>query len=106
MVSRFNVRRMHRINAYCKLQNIFKYFLNTKVLINEYFIFSSKMTPTLLSNILTENKLNTKKNYKEWKTNLIIVLSCEKLKIVFDNKCPPTTQAETRKSWEQSDEIA
>ncbi|KAA3483982.1 hypothetical protein EPI10_006099 [Gossypium australe] len=32
-----------------------------------------------------ENKLNGN-NYKEWKWNLIIVLSCEKLKIVLNNK--------------------
>ncbi|KAK5818710.1 hypothetical protein PVK06_023654 [Gossypium arboreum] len=36
----------------------------------------------------------------------MIVLSCEKLKIVLDNKCPPTSQAEARKHWEESDEIA
>ncbi|KAK5843018.1 hypothetical protein PVK06_005445 [Gossypium arboreum] len=42
------------------------------------------MTPTPLLNILTENKLN-KNNYKESKRNLMIVLSCEKLKTVLNN---------------------
>ncbi|KAH1108077.1 hypothetical protein J1N35_011845, partial [Gossypium stocksii] len=65
----------------------------------------SKMTPIPLLNILTENKLN-KNNYKEWKRNLIIVLSCEKLKIVLDNKRPPITQVEARKCWKESKEIA
>ncbi|XP_017614095.1 uncharacterized protein LOC108459259 [Gossypium arboreum] len=37
--------------------------------------------------------------------NLIIVLICEKLKIVIDNKFPLTIQAEARKRWEVSDEI-
>ncbi|XP_012477634.1 uncharacterized protein LOC105793256 [Gossypium raimondii] len=63
------------------------------------------MTPTPLLNILTENKLNGN-NYKEWKSNLIIILSCEKLKIVLDTKCPPTTQADARKHRQESDEIA
>ncbi|XP_016690877.1 uncharacterized protein [Gossypium hirsutum] len=62
------------------------------------------MTPTPLLNILTENKLN-ENNYKELKKNLIIVLSCEKLKIVLVTKCPPATQTEARKHWEESDEI-
>lgn len=38
--------------------------------------------------------------------NLIIVLSCEKLKKVLDIKCPSATQAEARKCQEESDEIA
>ncbi|KAH1091595.1 hypothetical protein J1N35_018852 [Gossypium stocksii] len=62
------------------------------------------MEPTPLLNTLTENKLN-KNNYKEWKMNLIIVLSCEKHKIVLDNKCPLATQAKAKKCWEESDEI-
>ncbi|XP_040940684.1 uncharacterized protein [Gossypium hirsutum] len=63
------------------------------------------MAPTILLNILTENKLN-ENNYKEWKRNLIIVLSYEKLKTVLDTKCPSTTQAEARKCWEERNEIA
>ncbi|KAH1039767.1 hypothetical protein J1N35_041510 [Gossypium stocksii] len=63
------------------------------------------MTPTTLLNILIENKLNMN-NYKEWKRNLMIALSCEKLKIDLDNKCPPATQVEARKHLEESDEIA
>lgn len=66
------------------------------------FIFNSKMTPTSLLNILNENKLNGN-NCKEWKSNLIIVLSCEKLKTVLDTKCPPATQVKARKYWEESD---
>ncbi|KAA3473182.1 Polyprotein-like protein [Gossypium australe] len=49
------------------------------------------MEPTPLLNMLTEKKLNGN-NYKEWKRNLII--------------CPPTTQVEARKCWEEYDEIA
>ncbi|KAK5842805.1 hypothetical protein PVK06_005201 [Gossypium arboreum] len=63
------------------------------------------MVPTPLLNILIENKLNGNKN-KEWKRNLIIILSCEKPKIVLHNKCPPATQVEARKYWEESDKIA
>ncbi|KAK5819606.1 hypothetical protein PVK06_024622 [Gossypium arboreum] len=63
------------------------------------------MAPTPLLNILIENKLN-ENNYKEWKKNLIIVWSCEKLKTIIDNKCPPATQAKPRKHWEEFDEIA
>ncbi|KAH1122375.1 hypothetical protein J1N35_005535 [Gossypium stocksii] len=54
--------------------------------------------------MLTENKLNENK-YKGWKRNLIIVLSCKKLKIVHDNKCLPATQAKARKRRKESDEI-
>ncbi|KAK5842207.1 hypothetical protein PVK06_004537 [Gossypium arboreum] len=56
----------------------------------------SKMEPTPLLNILTENKLN-RNNYKEWKRNLMIFFSCEKLKTVLNNKCPLATQTEARK---------
>ncbi|KAH1091622.1 hypothetical protein J1N35_018879 [Gossypium stocksii] len=42
----------------------------------------------------------------DWKRNLIFFSSCEKLKTVLDNKCPPATQVEARKHWEESDEIA
>ncbi|KAK5770790.1 uncharacterized protein LOC108461998 [Gossypium arboreum] len=63
------------------------------------------MTPTPLLNIFIENNLNGNK-YKEWKRNLITVMSCEKLKTVIDTKCPPTTQADVGKSWEESDEIS
>ncbi|KAH1091930.1 hypothetical protein J1N35_019187 [Gossypium stocksii] len=35
----------------------------------------------------------------------MIVLGYEKLKSILDNKFPPATQAETRKCWEESDEI-
>ncbi|KAH1063933.1 hypothetical protein J1N35_028920 [Gossypium stocksii] len=62
------------------------------------------MTATPLLNILTENKFN-ENNYKEWKRNLIIVMNCEKLKIVLNTKCLPTTQAKARKRWDKSDEI-
>ncbi|XP_016747385.1 uncharacterized protein [Gossypium hirsutum] len=62
------------------------------------------MTLTLLLNILIENKLN-ENNYKEWKKNLIIVLSCKKLKTGLHTKCPSITQVEARKHWEESDEI-
>ncbi|KAH1039912.1 hypothetical protein J1N35_041655 [Gossypium stocksii] len=55
-------------------------------------------------NILLENKMNGN-NYKECKLNLIIVLSCEKLKTVVDTKCPSTIQAEARKRKEESDKI-
>ncbi|KAH1129899.1 hypothetical protein J1N35_001277 [Gossypium stocksii] len=37
---------------------------------------------------------------------MIIVLSCKKLKTFLDTKCPPATQAEAKKHWEKSDEIA
>ncbi|KAK5842909.1 hypothetical protein PVK06_005328 [Gossypium arboreum] len=63
------------------------------------------MTSTPLLNMLTENKLN-ENNSKEWKWILIIVLTYRNLKIVLDNKCPPTTQIEARKSCEESNEIA
>ncbi|KAK5785603.1 hypothetical protein PVK06_040205 [Gossypium arboreum] len=63
------------------------------------------MTPTPLLNLLTQNKLN-RNNYNEWKRNLIIVLSYEKLKIVFNTKFPPATQAEARNCWKEFDEIA
>ncbi|XP_052489854.1 uncharacterized protein LOC128042529 [Gossypium raimondii] len=63
------------------------------------------MATTPLLNILIENKLN-ENNYTEWKRNLIIVLSCEKLKTVLDTNCPPATQDEARKRWEEFDEIA
>ncbi|XP_017621265.1 uncharacterized protein LOC108465455 [Gossypium arboreum] len=39
------------------------------------------------------------------KKNLISVLSYEKLKIKFDNKCLLATQAEARKRWEKSNEM-
>ncbi|KAH1031160.1 hypothetical protein J1N35_043334 [Gossypium stocksii] len=54
------------------------------------------MTPTPLLNILTKDKLNGN-NCKEWKMNLMIILSCEKFKTILDNKYPPATQAEARK---------
>ncbi|KAK5770881.1 hypothetical protein PVK06_047038 [Gossypium arboreum] len=38
--------------------------------------------------------------------NLMIVRSCEKLKTVLDNKYPPATEAEARKRWKESNEIA
>ncbi|KAH1122483.1 hypothetical protein J1N35_005643 [Gossypium stocksii] len=60
------------------------------------------MEPTPLLNILTKNKLN-ENDYKEWKRNLI---SYKKLKTILDTKFPPATQAEARKCWEVSDEIA
>ncbi|KAK5774874.1 hypothetical protein PVK06_042736 [Gossypium arboreum] len=63
------------------------------------------MTHTSLLNILTKNKMNGN-NYNEWKRNLMIVLSCEKLKIVIDNKCLLTTQVEATKYYEAYDEIA
>ncbi|KAK5839826.1 hypothetical protein PVK06_008666 [Gossypium arboreum] len=50
------------------------------------------MTPPPLLNILTKIKLNGN-NYKKQKRNFIIVLCCEKLKVVLDTKCPPATQA-------------
>ncbi|XP_016742996.1 uncharacterized protein [Gossypium hirsutum] len=62
------------------------------------------MAPTLLLNIFTKNKLNGN-NYNEWKRNLIIALSCEKLKTVLDTKCPPAIQVEARKCWEESNEL-
>ncbi|KAK5825315.1 hypothetical protein PVK06_020133 [Gossypium arboreum] len=63
------------------------------------------MASTPLLNILTKNKLN-ENNYKEWKRNLIIIMSCEKLKKILNNKCPPVTQGKARKCWEESNEIA
>ncbi|XP_012448718.1 uncharacterized protein LOC105771881 [Gossypium raimondii] len=63
------------------------------------------MVPTPLLNIYNENKLN-ENNYKERKRNLIVFLSCEKLKTVHENECPLVTQVEVRKLWEESDEIA
>lgn len=53
--------------------------------------------------MLIENKLN-RNNCKEW--NLIIVLICEKHKIVLNIKCLLATQAKVRKCWQESDEIA
>ncbi|KAK5771158.1 hypothetical protein PVK06_047338 [Gossypium arboreum] len=61
------------------------------------------MAPTHLLNILTDKLKGN--NYNEWKKNLIIFLSCEKLKTILDTKLPPTTQTETRKCWEVFDEI-
>ncbi|XP_012477699.1 uncharacterized protein LOC105793323 [Gossypium raimondii] len=63
------------------------------------------MTATPLINILTENKLN-ENNYKEWKRNLMIILTCEKLKKFIHNKCPLSIQVEASKRWEKSVEIA
>ncbi|KAH1047112.1 hypothetical protein J1N35_037896, partial [Gossypium stocksii] len=63
-----------------------------------------KIAPTPLLNILTENKLN-ENNSKKWKMNLIIVLRCDKLKTVLDNKWPSTTQVGAKKCWEEFDEI-
>ena len=46
------------------------------------------MSPSPLIFILTENKLNGD-NFKEWKRNLLIILSCEKHRFVLDEPFPP-----------------
>ena len=71
------------------------------------------MSPSPLISILTENKLNGD-NFKEWKRNLLIVLSCEKHRFVLDEPCPPRLgpQAQhgvgdpTYVRWRESNEIA
>ncbi|KAH1130382.1 hypothetical protein J1N35_001760 [Gossypium stocksii] len=65
---------------------------------------SSKMTFTPLLNILTENKLN-RSDYKEWKRNLMVVLSSEKIKIALHNKYPLAIQVHARKCREDSNKI-
>ena len=47
-----------------------------------------KMSKNALSSILDKNQL-TGENYNDWKRNLDIVLSFEKLKYVLTTPCPP-----------------
>ncbi|MFQ6629220.1 hypothetical protein Gotur_008299 [Gossypium turneri] len=49
------------------------------------------MSLTPLISILTKNKLNGD-NFREWKRNLLIVLSCEKHKFILDETCPLEAQ--------------
>ena len=71
------------------------------------------MSPTPLISILTENKLNGD-NYKDWKRNLLIVLSCERHKFVLDEPCPPGPKPDTPLEevpvaytrWRESNDIA
>ena len=77
------------------------------------FIFQSTMSPSPLISILTEHKLN-EDNFKEWKRNLLIVLSCEKHKFVLEEPCPAEPrpgpdQVEgyiTYTRWKESNDIA
>ena len=71
------------------------------------------MSPSPLISILTENKLNGD-NFKEWKRNLLIVLSCEKHRFVLDEPCPPRPGPQALHGvgdpayirWRESNEIA
>ena len=53
-----------------------------------YIYFQFIMSPMPLIPTLIENKLNDD-NYKDWKRNLLIVLSCERHKFVLDEPCQP-----------------
>ena len=61
------------------------------------------MAPLL--DILLQNKL-TGDNFKDWKRNLLIVLSCEKHKFVLTKKCPPKEKEDDRKRWLDSNDVA
>ncbi|MFQ6668237.1 hypothetical protein Gotur_033966 [Gossypium turneri] len=50
------------------------------------------MSHTSLISIIIENKLNGD-NFGEWKQNLLIVIICEKHKVVLDETCPLEAQA-------------
>ena len=60
--------------------------------------------PSLLD-IIMQNKL-TRDNFKDWKRNLMIVLSCEKHKFVLSKKCPPETDVAERECWRNSNYVA
>ena len=57
-----------------------------------------------LINIIMEHKL-TGDNYKEWKRNLMLVLTCEKYKFVLTKKCP-TAESEAKTKWKEADDVA
>ena len=60
------------------------------------------MAPLL--NIIMEHKL-TGDNYKEWKRNLMLVLTCEKYKFVLQDKCP-ANNCEARTKWKDANDVA
>ncbi|KAK5785304.1 hypothetical protein PVK06_039875 [Gossypium arboreum] len=62
------------------------------------------MSQTPFISILTKNKLNGD-NFREWKWNLLIVLSCEKHKFVLDETCPLEAQPKARNNWRDSNSI-
>ena len=51
-----------------------------------------------------EHKL-TGDNYKEWKRNLMLVLTCEKYKFVLQDKCP-ANNCEARTKWKDANDVA
>lgn len=51
-----------------------------------------------------EHKL-TGDNYKEWKRNLMLVLTCEKYKFVLQEKCPTNNQDKMTK-WKDANDVA
>ncbi|MBA0810408.1 hypothetical protein Gohar_002410 [Gossypium harknessii] len=59
------------------------------------------MSHTSLISIIIENKLNGD-NFGEWKQNLLIVIICEKHKVVLDETCPLEAQAKVRNHWKDS----
>ena len=60
------------------------------------------MAPLL--DIIMNHKLNGD-NYKEWKRNLIMVLTCEKYKFVLTDKCP-TQNPEAKAKWKDANDVA
>ena len=55
--------------------------------------------------ILLQNK-HTGENFKDWKRNLLIVLSVEKHKYILTKKCPPKSNEDGRKRWIDSNDVA
>ena len=59
-----------------------------KLFMHECFIFQKMSSLSLLTIILSQNKL-TRDNYIDWKRNLFIVLSAENYNYVLTQPCPP-----------------
>ena len=81
--------------------------------INNILLFASqfKMATNPFLSMLTECKLNLE-NFKDWKSNLLMVLAVEKHKYVLDTPCPQRPKEDDPDSssahnkWMESDEIA
>ena len=71
------------------------------------------MSPSPLISILTDHKLN-EDNFKDWKRNLLIILSCEKHKFVLEEPCPAEPRPGPQQvegylsytRWKESNDIA
>ena len=79
--------------------------LDVCLCINGNYVYFQFIEMAPLLDIILKDKLNGE-NFKDWKRNLMIVLSCEKHKFVFTKRCPPPENEEGRKHWLESNDIA